>query len=308
MARETVGVEPIASFVQRLGVLLAAGVAPSSGWGYLAEAAVGPEAARLRSIADSVAAGASIADAVLAVAPSAGRNEPVWRGIAAAWQVATDAGAPLAPTLAELAASLRALAQNEEDLRSALAGPAATARMVVMLPVVGVLFGLVLGFDSLSVLFATPPGLVCLALGVTLMLAARWWSRRLVDAARPTQLTPGLSLDLMAIAVSGGAALPRAIASVSEAWARFGLDDDGGRAAIDEVLSLSRRAGVPAAALLRSEAAEARRAARSAGERRAATVAVTLMLPLGVCVLPAFMLLGVAPLLIAVLSSTVAGI
>jgi tight adherence protein B len=29
------------------------------------------------------------------------------------------------------------------------------------------------------------------------------------------------------------------------------------------------------------------------------------MMPLGLCVLPAFMLLGVAPLLIAVLSSTV---
>jgi tight adherence protein B len=307
MARAEAGVEPIASFVQRLGVLLAAGVAPSSGWGYLAEAAVGPEATRLRTIADSVASGASIADAVLAVAPSAGRNEPVWRAIAAAWQVATDAGAPLAPTLAELAASLRALAQNQEDLRTALAGPAATARLVVMLPVVGVLFGLVLGFDSLSVLFTTPPGLGCLGLGVALMLVARWWSRRLVDSARARQLTPGLSLDLMAIAVSGGAALPRAIASVSEAWARFGLDDDGARARIDEVLALSRRAGVPAAALLRSEATEARRAARSAGERRAATVSVTLMLPLGVCVLPAFMLLGVAPLLIAVVSSTVAG-
>ena len=39
----------------------------------------------------------------------------------------------------------------------------------------------------------------------------------------------------------------------------------------------------------------------------AAVLAVRLMIPLGVCVLPAFMALGVAPLLIAVISSTVAG-
>jgi tight adherence protein B len=32
------------------------------------------------------------------------------------------------------------------------------------------------------------------------------------------------------------------------------------------------------------------------------------MLPLGLCVLPAFMLVGVAPLLLSVLSSTVRGI
>jgi tight adherence protein B len=31
------------------------------------------------------------------------------------------------------------------------------------------------------------------------------------------------------------------------------------------------------------------------------------MLPLGLCVLPAFMLLGVAPLLLAVITSTVSG-
>lgn len=307
MAKPTPGVESIASFVQRLGVLLAAGVSPASGWGYLAENATGPEATRVRAVADAVAAGSTIADAVLAAAHTAGRNDPVWRGIAAAWQVATDAGAPLAPTLAELATSLRSLAQNQEDLRTALAGPIATARMVVILPIVGVVFGLALGFDSLRVLFTTPLGLACLGLGVGLMLASRWWSRRLIDAARPTQLTPGLVLDLMAIAVSGGASLPRAVAAVDAARTRFGLTDDGSRETIAEVLSLSRRAGVPAAALLRSEAVEARRAARSSAERAAATVAVTLMLPLGLCVLPAFMCLGVAPLLIAVIASTVTG-
>lgn len=309
--------EPLAAVVQRLGVLLAAGVAPSSGWDYVAEAARGSSAEAARRVTEAVARGGSIADAIVEVAKSRGADATAWRGLAAAWLVATDAGAPLASTLAEFSASLRSLAQNQRDLDTALAGPVATARMVMVLPVVGILFGMALGFDSLRVLFTTPPGLVCLALGLLLMLLAQLWNRRLLRRARPTNLTPGLALDLMAIAVSGGASLSRAERAVADARETCGIAPDrpdgsdgseGSDAAIAEVLALSRRAGIPAAALLRSEATEARRAARSAGERAAATLAVTLMLPLGLCILPAFMLLGVAPLLIAVVSSTVSGL
>lgn len=294
--------------VQRLGVLLAAGVAPVSGWAYIADAARGSAATGARRVADAAARGDSISEAIVAVAGSRRTDATAWRGLAAAWVVASDAGAPLAATLAELAASLRSLAQNQRDLETALAGPAATARMVMVLPVVGILFGMALGFDSLRILFTTPPGLVCLALGSVLMLLAQLWNQRLVRRARPVHLTPGLALDLMAIAVSGGASLSRARRVVADARETCGIGNDGSAAAIEEVLELSRRAGIPAAALLRSEATESRRTARSAGERRAATLAVTLMLPLGLCILPAFMLLGVAPLLIAVISSTVIGL
>ncbi|HEU4762504.1 MAG TPA: hypothetical protein VFS74_09290, partial [Gemmatimonadales bacterium] len=131
------------------------------------------------------------------------------------------------------------------------------------------------------------------------------WNRALLAKARPRSLTPGLAMDLMAIAVSGGTSLARAGQVVMQARERCGIQADD-LAAIGEVLDLSQRAGVPAAALLRSEADEARRQARSTGEKNAATLAVTLMLPLGLCVLPAFMLLSVAPLLITILSSTAA--
>jgi tight adherence protein B len=323
--------ESLAAVVQRLGVLLTAGVAPASGWGHVAVAARGQAAAGACWVADVAARGGSVAEAIAAVAGSAspggapsmsgtpsmrgagsrGRLDTdgsAWRGLAAAWLVASDAGAPLAPTLARFADTLRSLAQNQRDIDTALAGPSATARMVMVLPVIGILFGMALGFDSIRVLFTTPPGLLCLGFGTALMLLAQLWNRRLLQSARPANLTPGLALDLMAIAVSGGASLPRAERAVANARHRCGIDSDGSDAAIAEVLELSRRAGIPAAALLRAEAIEARRAAKSAGERTAATLAVTLMLPLGLCVLPAFMVLGVAPLLIAVISSTVTGL
>jgi tight adherence protein B len=296
--------ESVASVVQRLAVLLAAGVVPASGWSYLADGQ--DHSGIVRSVADAAAAGTPIAESiVVAVSQRPAQDEQAWRGLAAAWQIATDAGASLAPSLREFASSLRDVAQNQRDLAVALAAPTVTARMVMVLPVVGVVFGMALGFNTIATLFTTVPGLVCLLLGTTMMLLARLWNRRLLAAAQPTRFTPGLSLDLMAIAVSGGASLARARASLDAARVSCGLVDDGSAEMIENVLSLSRRAGVPAAALLRSEAVEARRNARSDGQRTAATLAVTLMLPLGLCILPAFMLLGVAPLLIAVVSSTV---
>ena len=322
-----VALDQVSAVVERLAVLLAAGITPNAAWGYLAEAEPESEAppgsvARIVHVVSRAEAGHSLGEAILeavsasvpAVATSARRaarsGQPetptdlsAWRGLAAAWIVATDSGAPLAQSLIDFATSLRSLAQARRDASVALSGPAATAKLVLALPAVGVLFGMALGFDTLGTLFTTIPGLLCLVAGGSLLIAARAWNRRLVAGSQPTELTPGLVLDLFAIAVSGGASLDRADFAVSHVAQRCGIGNTRDR--IEPVLDLARRAGVPAAALLRSEADRVRRDATSDAHRRAARLAVTLMMPLGLCVLPAFMLLGVAPLMIAILSSTV---
>jgi tight adherence protein B len=293
MTRAEASLAAVATVAQRLAVLLGAGVAPRSAWGYLGDAAprVNPE------------------DIPGSLIESARRMAPLeaeaWRGLAAAWLVATDAGAPLAPALRAFAVSLRALAQAQRDAAVALAGPVATARLVMALPAVGLLFGLAMGFDTLGVLVGNPLGWACLASGAALIALGVRWNRRLVRSARPDAATPGLECELMAIAVSGGAALPQAWRSVDRALDRASLT--GQRARVDEVLELSRRAGVPAAELLRAEAEEARSDARASAQAKTARLAVRLMLPLGLCVLPAFMVLGVLPLMIAVVTSTVRG-
>ena len=71
----------------------------------------------------------------------------------------------------------------------------------------------------------------------------------------------------------------------------------------DAVLALSRTAGVPAVELLRASASLARHRARVDGRLRAARLSSRLLLPLGVCTLPAFLLLGVAPMLLSVMST-----
>lgn len=334
-------IEEVAAITQRLAVLLSAGVSPVSAWGYLlpaqrlqaagevrrpiATSTIGAGNARplttaLLSAADRAAnRGDSVADAIIAQvragpAParrrqtgSASPADQAWRGLAAAWQVATQAGAPLAGSLRELAASLRDLAQVQRDLDVALAAPQATARLIMVLPVIGIVFGSLMGFDSLRTLFATFPGWVCLGAGAVLMLVAQRWNGVLVRRAAPTDVTPGLKLELTAIAMSGGGSVDRSLTLVQAAAERCGIAIEADSESVHRVLQLSMRAGVPAAELLRSEAEQLRRDARSAGQRRAAALSVTLMLPLGLCVLPAFMLVGVVPLLMSVLSSTFIG-
>ncbi|MBX3100309.1 MAG: type II secretion system F family protein [Salinibacterium sp.] len=282
----------VATVTQRLAVLLAAGVAPASAWGHVA-------ASTDSQIARRVATGVDLA---AAAGGTTGLQREAWQGLAAAWSVATECGSPLAPALRDYAVSLRDLGDAQRDAQVALAGPVATARMVMMLPAVGVLFGLALGFNTLGTLVGTPIGWGCLVVGGSLLVLAARWNRRLVAAARPVRATPGLACELTAIGMAGGASLDRTRSIVDSALVQFGIEPEGH---VDEVLRLSRAAGVPAAELLRAEAVELRAAARAMARERAAALAVKLMLPLGLCVLPAFLALGVVPLLVTVISSTV---
>lgn len=293
------GLEKVAGTVHRLAVLLAAGVAPHSAWRHVASAS---EVARL--IVRGVDRGDGVVESMLAATADGAQDASAWRAVSAAWLVASTAGAPLAPALRAFAGALRGLAQTRRDAAVALAGPAATTRIVLLLPVVGLLFGALLGFDTLGVLLGTAPGFACLALGAALAVVARRWNRRLLARATPTDDSPGLRLDLVAIAVSGGASLEAALERVEAALSVCGVSATGAET-VGEVLDLSQRAGVPAAELLRAEAEEVRRRERSRAQQSSARLGVSLMLPLGVCILPAFLLVGVVPLVIAVISSTV---
>ena len=293
--------ETVAAVVQRLAVLLEAGIAPVSAWRHVAADGTSPVAT---AVVARGGVGLDVAGQLLDARDLAPMIERVaWSALAAAWWVAVESGAPLAPTLHRFAASLRDLAQSLRDVEVALAGPLATSRIVLALPAVGLLFGALLGFDAPRILATTPAGWGCLVIGALLIAGGVRWNRRLIRRARQIDATPGIALELLAIAVSGGASLDRSRVLVELALGEAGLSPLGQDA--DEVLAFSRAAGVPAAALLQSEAQEVRRSTRTRAQLQAAELGTRLLLPLGVCILPAFVALGVAPIVIAILSSTV---
>lgn len=291
----------VADIAQRLAVLTAAGVPASSAWRHIALHS-GDD--RVRVIAEGPAD--ELPERIGAAAATGPAEErPAWGVLAAVWATAADAGAALAPTLDRSAGVLRSLADSAREVEVALAGPVATSRIVLALPAVGVLMGMLLGFDPVGA-FVTVPGAVCLAAGAALIAAGVRWNRRLVRWAREVDPTPGLDCDLLAIALSGGGSVERARRLAADAATRAGIDVAG--AGVDDVLEFSSTAGVPVVALLRAQADEQRRAARAAAATRVARLESRLLLPLGLCVLPAFVLLGVAPVAIAILSSTAASL
>ncbi len=286
------GFDGVATLVERLAVLTGAGIAPLSAWRHAAPDVVEgldsshglPE--RLAEVAGSVAV----------------TERSAWAALAATWWIATEAGAALSATLTRSAEVLRGMAQGAREVEVALAGPTATSRVVLALPAVGLALGGLLGFDVIGAL-GTMPGAVCLVAGGILIAIAVRWNRRLIRAARDLDATPGLVFELYAVALAAGASIERARALVGTACAETGLEVPDGD--VDAVLAFARSAGVPAVVLLRSEADGRRRTARALAATRAAELETRLLLPLGLCVLPAFVLLGVVPIALAIVSSTV---
>ncbi|GAA2008705.1 type II secretion system F family protein [Microbacterium ulmi] len=287
MARAVKG-DPAAApdAVLRLAVLLQAGVSPARAWTHLAEAG-DPVALRMRERLDE---GMPLPAAIAA-------DGGAWADVGAAWSVAATVGAPLAETLRGFAAVLRDAQETADQVRIALAEPAGTAKLMGWLPLVTIGLGAALGFDTLAVLLTHPAGLACLGAGLALLVAAHRWTALLVRRAGAGDTAAGLGAELLAIALSGGVSLDRARALLAESGA--GAPD----AEAERVLALSRSAGVPAVELLRAAASHARHRARVDGRLRAAKLSSRLLLPLGVCTLPAFLLLGVAPMILSVMST-----
>lgn len=104
------------------------------------------------------------------------------RGAAAAWRLAARTGAPLGDLLDSVCATVRAERADRAAVEAALAGPRATSRLLLALPVAGIGLGELIGAAPVHVLLATGVGRPCLVGGAALLLAGHVWMRRLVAA------------------------------------------------------------------------------------------------------------------------------
>lgn len=284
--------DSIGSIAQRISAAVRGGMPAARAWSSVL--------GRDGPVAELLGAGGSVVQAL------AGGPGPGWRALAAAWQIAEFSGAPMAETLERLASSLRALERLGERRAVLLAGPRATIRLVAALPVVGLGISALLGFDPIRA--ASGPGAGgAVALGVTLLaLGVRWagaLTRRLADA----DWVAGWEFELAAIAVSGGgppgAALRRVVDCADRAraeWVPLEALLPGGE--VSRVFDQAAELGTALGPTLLREAAARREAAHHELERAAERLSIQVLVPLGVCVLPAFVLLVVVPVLLAVVA------
>lgn len=73
--------------------------------------------------------------------------------------------------------------------------------------------------------------------------------------------------------------------------------------ALRDALGFAALTGAPSSAILYAQAARMRRERFRAAEKRAASLSVKLVIPLGLCSLPAFICLGIVPVLLALVPS-----
>jgi len=99
--------------------------------------------------------------------------------LAACWQVNARTGAPLIPMIEQLVESRTEDARTRTALAAALAGPRATARMLALLPVIGIALGTLLGTQPLTWLWG--PGLPAFLAGGILAAAGAWWTRSITQ-------------------------------------------------------------------------------------------------------------------------------
>lgn len=214
-----------------------------------------------------------------------------------AWAVCVQHGAALANVLIACAEASRDWERIARERASALAGPRATARLVSLLPIVALLLGALFGLNTLAVLLGSVLGWLCLLVGAALTLASLHWTARLVRRATVAEPAPGFNCELTAQLIASGVPAERAATEVDRAW-------PGGSSARDAALQFSALTGMPPVRALRAEAAAERADAAGRSELLAAELGVKLTLPLGVCVLPAFVCWGVLPMIISVIGAT----
>jgi tight adherence protein B len=169
--------------------------------GLVAELVAGADAApALHAVArdvpglEAVAVAASRPTGDVAGALADLRDEPggaTAGDLAAVWRVAEATGCSLAAPVERLLATHRAEQLVRDEVGAQLAGPHATARLLSFLPLAGIAMGVALGADPVGFLTGTAAGFLCLAAGLTLVVAGRWWTASVAASVTDEWTGPG---------------------------------------------------------------------------------------------------------------------
>ncbi|WP_449317326.1 type II secretion system F family protein [Rothia mucilaginosa] len=249
-------------------------------------------------------------------------------------RMSESAGAPLATSLERAAEHAEERIDALLGRQSALAAPRATGRILSWLPLLGLGLGVLMGSDPVGVLTGSVLGALTGLLGLGLAFAGRRWTAALVhraeaesaasNGAEQTSNVPpvdtALVLELLAAQLRAGLAPLAALGTLAEALnsralytvcQRLQMGSGWGSAwsgsaagtfgELRDALAPAYTGGAPSTALLLSLADAHRLSERRAAERAAGKLSVALVVPLGLCSLPAFICLSIVPILISLL-------
>jgi tight adherence protein B len=253
--------------------------------------------------------------------------EPCATAVLAVHQIGGHAGASTAELLDAVIAALQDAQETADARAAAIAGPKSSARLLQFLPVLGLVLGTAMGANPVAALLGGGAGTAALAAGLGLVALGRMWSGALIRAASRPGGPEAMLAAVLAAALRAGLPLPAALLQVGEAWeGKFGSSlaavgqalgrgqpwDEAWQsapagapeagpftAALRDTLALVWTSGVEAGPLLEGLAARLGRAERRRLTQAAARLGVHLMAPLGLCYLPAFVAIGLVPVMLS---------
>lgn len=296
----------VAALVVEVAARLRAGAAPPTAW---------RDALRARQLSTELSDEG--VPAVLEVSGAGRRAPPGAHAAAQATRLAHELGAPLAQMLQDISETLAHLRAAAGARRIEFAGPRASARMLAGLPLAGLGLGALAGINPVA-FFGSWAGAAVLSVGLTLQASGWLWTRAAIRKAEgaAAELAGVTPLALLAAALQTGVSLPGALIAVGRASGNDALTERGRMLLLGapweetwdvpagecpdcvELGRLLEPAWVQGAGpvQLLHHAVRDRLLRRDQLAREAASrLGVRLVLPLGLCYLPAFVLLGVMP-------------
>ena len=208
-------------------------------------------------------------------------------------ELARETGAPRAQLLLVVA---NALDENEALHREVDIAAAATRQSALVLsslPIVTALASALFGVDTIGFLVTRATGWVCLFVGVGATLAGWRWMSALRRRVTAPPLETGMLADCVAEVLSVTGLTPDANGLVARCAERWGRDWEWDE--VRAIREVGRNTGIPVVELLRNYAVECRRSARFDVRGQVEELPGKLLVPLGLCLFPAFITLTVIP-------------
>ncbi len=204
--------------------------------------------------------------------------------------VTKRAGGPIAQTLDRLARVVNTRDQAQNELALAVAGPKASSRLVMSLPVLVFLGAGISGIPIIRVLLSPSIVWLSLLLGLGMFWMGLRWTNRILRQAEPTKTDPGIELEAISIAVQAGLPIAAAVTLVP------GIQTS-------ELQDFGDGSGMALCQLITDRADTKRVDQFNADRMKIQKASVAVLWPLGLTVLPAFVLIAIVPVGAALLQN-----
>jgi tight adherence protein B len=260
----------------------------------------------MAQLAGLLSAGLSANEARLQVAEALNSLSPQAREVfEAIWGLSVRTGGSVAASISRLGVAHELQARHSREIELSFSGPRSTARLVNWLPALGLAGAQLLGLGALKVIFTNLIALISVALACLLLWLGNLWSRSMLKAAQPEDGDPGLVLDGVRIGLEAGLPLVNAVEAANQALGQLTGSEvlTESNLELNRLAELSRRTGASLDGLLAATAHRLRERRWFVESEKVAKLSVSLMIPLGVLVLPAFVLSTITPIAISLLTN-----